>query len=295
MMVQQTVETKFNEYGLGSPESKLPSHDKQLPVAVKKTALRELQNENRMMVPNSTGNSPYSKDRGPIVDDIKVSGAKRPPQECHLSPSRDQSPNGNAANGHLVYVRRRFETEVSKNSTSDNANINADCMLPRPVSHPENSHQKPPIKEPKLASFPALAPLPVTSFLSPSGRPSVPLLGKSGLKLATAESNNRPVASTLVSVENSRGMKNLPWEERYHRLQMLLKKLDQSDQVDYVQMLHSLSSVELSRHAVELEKRSIQLSLEEVKEVTRVEKLNVLGKSIKNLKESVTHQDQSNK
>ncbi|KAL5789007.1 hypothetical protein ACOSP7_005956 [Xanthoceras sorbifolium] len=294
-MVQQTVDSKFNEYGLSSPETKLPSHDKQLSVAVKKTALRELQNENRMMVPISSGNSPYSKDRGPIIDANKLSGTKRPLHECHLSPSSDQSPNSNAANGHLVYVRRRSETEVGKSSASDIASINADCMLPRSVGHPENSHHKPQIKEPKLSSFPAIAPLPTTSFLSSSGKPSVALLGKSGMKLPSADSNHRPVGSPVVSFEKPRGMKHLPWEERYHRLQMLLKKLDQSDPEDYVQMLRSLSSVELSRHAVELEKRSIQLSLEEVKEVTRVEKLNVLGKSIKNLKEPITHQDQSNK
>ncbi|CAN1802529.1 hypothetical protein LINPERHAP1_LOCUS23390 [Linum perenne] len=58
-------------------------------------------------------------------------------------------------------------------------------------------------------------------------------------------------------------MKRVHWEERYRQLQVSLKKLDGSDHEDYIQMLRSISSVELSRHAVELEKRSIQLSLEE--------------------------------
>lgn len=81
------------------------------------------------------------------------------------------------------------------------------------------------------------------------------------------------------------------WEERYHYLQMLLNKLNDSDQTDHhlhsespttfnnfkallkkktlilncicVKVLWSLSSAELSKHAVDLEKRSIQLSLEE--------------------------------
>ncbi len=108
------------------------------------------------------------------------------------------------------------------------------------------------------------------------------------------ESNYHPIGSASPS-DGPRGMKNLLWEERYQRLQMLLKKLDESDQEEYVQMPWSLSSVELSRHAIELEKRSIQLSLEEAKEVNRVAMLNVLGKSIKNLREPLTHPDRSSK
>ncbi|CAA7042416.1 unnamed protein product [Microthlaspi erraticum] len=76
------------------------------------------------------------------------------------------------------------------------------------------------------------------------------------------------------------------WEERYHQLQMLLNKLDsQSHQTDHhVQMLWSLSAAELSKHAVDLEKRSIHLSLEEAREMQRVSALNVLGRSVNSLK-----------
>ncbi|KAF8098528.1 hypothetical protein N665_0264s0031 [Sinapis alba] len=71
------------------------------------------------------------------------------------------------------------------------------------------------------------------------------------------------------------------WEERYHHLQMLLNKLNEPDQTDHhLHMLWSLSSAELSKHAVDLEKRSIQLSLEEAREMQRVAALNVLGKSV---------------
>uniref|UniRef100_A0A1J3CNZ4 Uncharacterized protein n=1 Tax=Noccaea caerulescens TaxID=107243 RepID=A0A1J3CNZ4_NOCCA len=76
------------------------------------------------------------------------------------------------------------------------------------------------------------------------------------------------------------------WEERYHHLQMLLNKLDnQSHGTDHhAQMLWSLSSAELSKHAVDLEKRSIQFSLEEAREMQRVSALNVLGRSPNSLK-----------
>ncbi|KAJ0233539.1 hypothetical protein HA466_0281740 [Hirschfeldia incana] len=71
------------------------------------------------------------------------------------------------------------------------------------------------------------------------------------------------------------------WEERYHNLQMLLNKLNESDQTDpHLHMLWSLSSAELSKHAVDLEKRSIQLSLEEAREMQRVAALNVLGRPV---------------
>ncbi|KAL0698573.1 hypothetical protein Bca4012_054695 [Brassica carinata] len=75
------------------------------------------------------------------------------------------------------------------------------------------------------------------------------------------------------------------WEERYHHLQILLNKLGDSDQTDHhLHMLWSLSSAELSKHAVDLEKRSIQLSLEEAREMQRVATLNVLGRSVNSLK-----------
>ncbi|ESQ53072.1 hypothetical protein EUTSA_v10026442mg [Eutrema salsugineum] len=93
---------------------------------------------------------------------------------------------------------------------------------------------------------------------------------------ADSESSPRPRAPTTTHC--------LDWEERYHHLQLLLNKLNESDQTDHLQMLWSLSSSELSKHAVELEKRSIQFSLEEAMEMQRVASLNVLGRSVNSLK-----------
>jgi hypothetical protein len=52
-MVQQGIDTKFGEYNLGDSKMDLPNGDKQLVVAVKKTPLRDLQNDNKNMVPTS--------------------------------------------------------------------------------------------------------------------------------------------------------------------------------------------------------------------------------------------------
>nr|CAD1821567.1 unnamed protein product [Ananas comosus var. bracteatus] len=60
---------------------------------------------------------------------------------------------------------------------------------------------------------------------------------------------------------------------------IFLKNCDQSSQEDYIRMLRSLSAAGRSKHAVELEKRAIQLLLEEGKELHRMKVLNVLGKA----------------
>ncbi|XWS40287.1 hypothetical protein CRYUN_Cryun18bG0127600 [Craigia yunnanensis] len=292
-MVQQTIDSKFSEYGLRNPENNSPTCDKQPPVGAKKTPLRDLQNEN-IIVSNSTGSSPFSKDRGPVIDPIKVSGTKRPSPECPVSPSHCQSPS--SANAHFVYVRRKSEAELGKSSAFDSPST-INCQLLRQVGQLEEiNQQKSQIKEPKVSYFPAFAPLPMASLTSSSTKPSVTLpLGKSAMRLASSESNQLSVVSASPLLDNPKGIKKLHWEERYYHLQMLLKKLDQSDQEDYNQMFRSLSAVELSRHAIELEKRSIQLSLEEAKEVQRVGILNVLGKTMKMAKAPSNQPDQSYK
>ncbi|BBH09883.1 hypothetical protein Prudu_022518 [Prunus dulcis] len=314
-MVQQTIDSKFSEYGMGATESELPVHDKQLSVPVKKTALRDLQNDIRVAMPNSFGSPPLLKDGGPISNAPRVSGTKRPlPEpECPMSLPQHQLPSSSAANGHLVYVRRKSEADVVRSSTCDNASINADCQVSRTLSHHEAStrpshhetstrpsHQEAsarPIfqtKESKVYCIPAFAPFPMSASTIQPGKPSVSAPHcKSGIRIAPSGSN--PLASATQTLAGSKGLRNLHWEERCHQLQLLLRKLDQSEQEDYLHMLRSLSSVDLSRHAVELEKRSIQLSLEEAKELQCVGFLNVLGKPAKQFKVPSTHQDRSDK
>ncbi|KAI5402221.1 uncharacterized protein LOC127084455 [Lathyrus oleraceus] len=165
-----------------------------------------------------------------------------PNTHLHNPNNLQQSPPNHAANGHLVYVRRKSEGETPKNTAFDNTR---QLYCEEEIVQPK--HQ---IKDPKVSCFPAFAP----------------------------------------SLGNS-----VYWEERYQQLHMFLRKLDQSNQADYIQMLHSLSSIQLSRHAVELEKRSIHLSLEEAKELQRVAALNVLGKPVKNFKAPADHGECSDK
>ncbi|XP_020247775.1 uncharacterized protein LOC109825341 [Asparagus officinalis] len=74
---------------------------------------------------------------------------------------------------------------------------------------------------------------------------------------------------------------------------MFLKSCDQSNHEDYIHKLISLSAAERSRHAYELEKRAIHLTLEEGKELHRVRVLNVLNKASPDRRASFPAQFQS--
>ncbi|KAL4380175.1 hypothetical protein AHAS_Ahas04G0007200 [Arachis hypogaea] len=256
-----------------------------LEVSIRKTALRDLQSDNKMTKPTFVSSS-LLKDRDAGPDSNSVSGSKRLLPDFPVNHLIQQSTGNNAANGHLVYVRRKSEAELGKSTACENPSINAYCQhLSQLCCEQETAQLKPLIKAPKVSCFPAFAPFPMTSSMSSSRKPSVPIsLGKSPLRLPPVESNYMTASSGPAS-GNPKGLKSVHWEERYQQLQMFLRKLDHSDQEEYIQMLRSLSSVELSRHAVELEKRSIQLSLEEAKELKRAAVLDVLGKSVKKFKE----------
>ncbi|XP_010431763.1 PREDICTED: uncharacterized protein LOC104716113 isoform X1 [Camelina sativa] len=113
---------------------------------------------------------------------------------------------------------------------------------------------------------------------------------------STTPPKEPPTVAVAVAVASSSpqgpSSHRLDWEERYDHLQTLLNMLNESDRNDHVQMLWSLPSSELSKHAVELEKRSIQFSLEEAREMQRVAALNVLGRSVNSLKTSSNDREQ---
>lgn len=237
-MIQQGIDSKFSEYGIGNSKMNFPNHDKQLTVAVKKTALRDLQNDNKMMMPTSVGSSSFLKDKDPATDSNRVCGTKRPSSDNPVNHHLQQSPGSNAANGHLVYVRRKSEADLGKSTACENPNINAYCPHSRQLCCEEEAvHLKPHTKEPKVSCLPAFAPFPLASSMSSSGKPSVPIsLGKSVMRLAPVESNYL-TASSSPTIGHPKGLKNLHWEERYQQLQMFLRKLDLSDQEEYIQSM----------------------------------------------------------
>ncbi|KAK9051885.1 hypothetical protein SSX86_028513 [Deinandra increscens subsp. villosa] len=228
-MVQQT-DSKFSEYVLANSENAFTKQDK-------KTTVRDLQNENRNMVPKS---DEMSKDKGPTAEPIKLAGSKR----------SQQAPTSNS--GHLVYVRRKTELE-HKNSTCNIANVHCGKLH----KHDEKNHEQCSINDSKT--------------YIPEAKTSEGISGKTNITSAVADSSS-------LQLNNAKGLGIQHWEERYFRLQNFLKALDSSNQDDYRQMLRTLSSVGLSRVAVELEKRTIQLSMEEAREVQRSKLVDVLDK-----------------
>uniref|UniRef100_A0A2P2JZL6 Uncharacterized protein n=1 Tax=Rhizophora mucronata TaxID=61149 RepID=A0A2P2JZL6_RHIMU len=232
-MVQQTVDSKFSEYKLGNGGANLSTHDTQFPIAVKKMALRDVQNEIRS--PSSIGNPKLSKDRGTNTDVVMASGAKRPLTEDPVNSSHYQP-----ANAHLVYVRRKPEAEISKSNASDSRMINSDCSNSRqPGQQASQSQQQ--MKEPKVPSLLAFPSVPVASSVSKSGKPSVSFSpGQSNPRFSSLESNKHPVASAVPLANNLKGIQKMQWEERYYQLQSLLKQLDESDQEDYIQSKNAI-------------------------------------------------------
>jgi len=224
----------------------LPNRDKLQTVAAKKTPLRDLQNDNKSMVPTSVGSSSILKDKDPGTDSTRVSGTKRPSSDFPVNQNLQQSPGNNAANGHLVYVRRKSEAELGKGTAFENPSISAYCSHSKQLCcEEENAQPKSQIKEPKVSCFPAFAAFPMASSMNSSGKPSVPIsIRKSSMKLAPVESNYVTASSGPAATPgNPKGLKNLHWEERFQQLQMFLKKLDQSDQDEYIQSMCDNSNV----------------------------------------------------
>ncbi|XP_077246839.1 uncharacterized protein LOC143886665 [Tasmannia lanceolata] len=281
-MVQRMIDAKLKEYGLANTGTGVPTCDKQL-ISGKKIALRDLQNEPRNMAPKLPGSSPLSKGGKPIVDNPKVIGIKRSRSDCPTGPTSQQSMCNNGTNGRLVYVRRKVELESDKLNSSniENANSPQSRKSSDGKQEPHMRHNQMP--EPTKT----FAPMPAASIMNPCGEPSVPNSQvKPANGLTVSEQNYRMLSTGTPIPVNPMRTCSQYWEERLLRLKMFLKNCAQSSYEEYIQKLHSLSAAERSRHAVELEKRTIRLSLEEVKEMHRMQVLNVLGNSA--LKSNVT-------
>lgn len=289
-MGQQTVDSKTSDHGKANTKSGVPKHDKPLsvPEAVMGTAVQDSQSENVVAASKSI-ESPLFPEANNMVNNVSnITGSKRPTPECLVNPLNRCSTN-NSGSGHLVYVRRRPDGELSKTAASNNQSGVTDySQLKKLSQHDEKAQTEIQIKEARyyVPEVSSMSRTPSRGSLSM--KPSVPpSTGESNNNLASVNVSNYQVTSTSLLLDNPKKVNFKHWEERYFQLQNLLHKLEQSKQEDYIQMLRSLSSVDLSKHAVELEKRSIRLALEEAKEVQRVRVSDVLGKYPMNPNSSV--------
>lgn len=289
-MGQHTVDSKSSDHGQTNAKSGLPKHDKQLlvPVTIVGPTLQDSQGENMVAASKSIESTLFPEANNMANKVSNITGSKRPTPECLVNPLNRCSTN-NSGSGHLVYVRRRPEGELSKTAANNNQSSVTDNPQLKKLSQPDEKTQAEVQMKDARYYIPEVSSISWTpSRCSLSTKPSVPpTTGESNNNLASVNVSNHQVTSTRLLSDNPKKVNFKHWEERYFQLQNLLQKLEQSKQEDYVQMLRSLSSVGLSNHAVELEKRSIRLALEEAKEAQRVRALDILGKYPKNPRASL--------
>ncbi|KAL6578265.1 hypothetical protein OROMI_010593 [Orobanche minor] len=268
------INTENNNNGVANGTTAPPAHDKQPPNTPKKTALRDVQNENVGSIPKQQESSfpGGGKSNG---DTVKVCGSKRltpeRPSISHGLPSLDY----NGTNENVMNARRRFELELGRGRLHNNIEKfsqfselkNAGGQLRQEVS--QKSTQK---KDSNVHHTPKSSNR--TATLGPTSNNQTATLGKQGNITAAAK-----VSSEIPRTVDSKVTGDQLRTERFIRLQKFLKQCDETNQREYAQKLLRLSPSELSKHAVELEKRAIQLTIEEGNEMQRMKALNILGKS----------------
>ncbi|KAH6834911.1 hypothetical protein C2S53_003911 [Perilla frutescens var. hirtella] len=274
------LNTERNANGMAGSGVPTLAHDKQLPGSVKKTALRDVQNENVGSIQKQQDNLLTGGGKS-CGDTVKVCGNKR------LTPERPSSSQGlpysayNGTNENVMNARRRFELELGMGRLQSQNNVekknSSYSEAKNVVGQSRQDITQKSMKDGIIHQGPVSTPnnLKAIMAFSTSG-PSVPAsLGK--------HSNSTPAAKASQELTHSIDFKSttdlLRTEtERFIRLQKFLKQCDEANQRDYTQMLIHLPPSELSKHAVELEKKAIQLTIEEGNEMQRMKALNIFIK-----------------
>ncbi|KAL1561496.1 hypothetical protein AAHA92_04190 [Salvia divinorum] len=247
-----------------------PAPDKQLPGSVKKTALRDLQNENVGSVHKQHENLLPGGGKS-CGDRVKVCGNKR------LTPERPSAYNG--TNENVMNARRRFELElgIGRLHNSVEKKITSYSEAKNPAGQLRQDVTQKPMKNGNLHQGPVATPNNLKAIMAfSSSGPSVPnSLGKHRNSTQVAKvSEELPHTVDLKTTNDLLRIET----ERFIHLQKFLKQCDEAKQRDYTQMLMHLPPSELSKHAVELEKRAIQLTIEEGNEMQRMKALNIFIK-----------------
>jgi hypothetical protein len=87
----------------------MPAGDNPHSISEKKAVLRESPKQAKSVVNDQQRTSPFPKDNAAAIVGIKRAQPNGP-----LSPTNHNMVGNSGANGHLVYVRRRLETDQNK-------------------------------------------------------------------------------------------------------------------------------------------------------------------------------------
>jgi hypothetical protein len=107
----------------------MPAGDNPHSISEKKAALRESPKQSKNAVVNQQARaSLFPKDKA-----AEIVGVKRPQPNGPLSPASHHVPGNPGPNGHLVYVRRKIETDQSKGGASAGAESATSLSSRKPV------------------------------------------------------------------------------------------------------------------------------------------------------------------
>lgn len=234
------INTEHNGNGVVSGGMATPAHDKQHPGTLKKTALRDVQNENVGSIHKQQESLLPGGGRS-SVDTIKVCGTKR------LTPERPSSSQAlsslvyNDMNENIMNVRRRFDLELGRGRLQNNVEKISDFSESKNIG--QSRQEIPPKMTQTRDSNPHHVPVATPSYPkatkpSPSGGPSIPSsYGKQSNSNAVAKASPEPPRTV-----DSRSTNDQLRTERFIRLQKFLKQCDEANQREYTQS-ESLSSM----------------------------------------------------
>ncbi|GJM99441.1 hypothetical protein PR202_ga16537 [Eleusine coracana subsp. coracana] len=145
----------------------MPAGDNPHSISEKKATLRESPKQPKSAVNEQQRASLFSKDNA-----AAIVGIKRPQSNGPLSPTNHHMVGNSGANGHLVYVRRRLETDQNKGGTSSSVRSVNSVSLRKAIAGGSQSQvpSQNNIRNTQLAPRPA-PPAAVTAS------PALPLIG----------------------------------------------------------------------------------------------------------------------
>lgn len=186
-----------------------------------------------MVESKSIGDPVFTKESRPTGEHAEISDTERPMPGCLPSPSDLQSPKSSSGNGHIVYFRRKAETELGKTSFCGNQSDAVDCPHGRKSNDQgDTTEQIAEIKEPATCISNSVS----VQTVSASGLSAKHCVSSPGKSNNISSRTN--ISYVRVNSANSLFPKRANfkhWTERYCQLQNLLKMVDQPNRDDYVQ------------------------------------------------------------
>lgn len=221
---------------LGNCGTSLSLYHKRPPIALKKVALRDVQNDSRSITHNDAGSCIL----GVVANDGHVSGTKRLTPECPIKPHYHQSWRSNGAIEHLAQADRNFDSELGKRRVPETSvKMNHFQKLGKYFhNQPELPQRHFDRQENNTFCVPAAAPTPIALTTISPGRPLVPFFVEkpgNGLSVALAHEFQFTSESEVSHSADFEGSRDHETKEQFLPVQRPLKLCDDYDQMNYIQ------------------------------------------------------------